>query len=73
MGKVLLFLVIAFIVFLAVKGASRGRKRGPGGQGRKPESMVACARCRVNLPRSEALEADGSFYCSEEHRRLGTG
>ena len=73
MGKVLLFLVIAFVVFLAIKGASRARKGGPGGQGRKPESMVACARCRVNLPRSEALEADGSFYCSEEHRRLGTG
>ena len=72
-GKVLLFLIIAFVVFLAIKGASRGRRRGAEGQGGKPESMVACSRCRVNLPRSEALEADGRFYCSEEHRRLGTG
>ena len=73
-GKVLLFLIIALVIFVAIKAASRGRRRGAKGQGRKPaESMVACARCRVNLPRSEALEADGRFYCSEEHRRLGTG
>ena len=72
-GKIVLFLIIAFIVYLAIKGASRGRRQGPGGEVRKPESMVACARCRVNLPRSEALEADGHFYCSEEHRRLGSG
>ena len=73
MGKIILFLIIAFIVYVGFKGASRGRRQEPGGEGKKPESMVACARCRVNLPRSEALEADGRFYCSEEHRRLGAG
>jgi len=36
-----------------------------------PERMVACARCGVHLPESEALEGDGGRFCSEEHRRLG--
>jgi len=37
------------------------------------EPMVPCAHCGVNLPRSEALEAAGRFFCSEEHRRLNAG
>jgi uncharacterized protein len=34
--------------------------------------MVACAHCGLNLPRSEALEGPDGFYCSEEHRRIGS-
>jgi uncharacterized protein len=34
--------------------------------------MVGCRQCGVHLPISEAIEADGNFYCSEEHRRLFT-
>jgi uncharacterized protein len=33
--------------------------------------LVACARCGLNLPRTEAREAGGALYCSEEHARLG--
>jgi uncharacterized protein len=36
------------------------------------EPMVPCARCGVNVPRSEALEISGRFFCSEEHRRAGS-
>ena len=40
-----------------------------------PQDMVACARCGLHLPRSEAL-ADGPggsapFYCSAAHRQSG--
>jgi uncharacterized protein len=35
--------------------------------------MVACSHCGLNLPRSEALEQSGQFFCSEEHRRIGSG
>ena len=27
--------------------------------------MVACARCGVNMPRSEAKEEDGKFTCRD--------
>ena len=70
MGKIILFLVLAFVAYVVIKGAVRRRRRPTAGD-RPPEHMVACRRCGVNLPWSEALEEDGRFYCSEEHRRLG--
>ena len=73
MGKIILFLILAFVAYVVIKGAMR---RGPppsAGDARPPEHMVACTHCGVNLPRSEALEDGGHFYCSEEHRRLGVG
>jgi uncharacterized protein len=33
--------------------------------------LVSCAHCGVHLPRSEAREAGGLLYCSDEHARLG--
>jgi len=35
------------------------------------EDMVACARCGVNLPRSDAQEAAGAFYCRDNPRCTG--
>lgn len=67
MGKIILFLVLALVVYLVIKGAAR-RSRPPPAAETPPEHMVACEQCRVNLPRSEALEDRGRFYCSEEHR-----
>jgi uncharacterized protein len=32
--------------------------------------MVDCSQCGVHLPVSEALEAKGRYFCSDEHRRL---
>ena len=71
MSKFLLLAVGIVVIYLVVKGLARKRReraRTPPG-----EQMVPCAHCRVNLPRSEATEAAGRFYCSEEHRRLGAG
>ena len=72
MGKIILFLVLALVVYVVVKGAAR-RNRQSSAAERPPEHMVACAHCKVNLPESEAIEDRGTFYCSEEHRRLGVG
>ncbi len=49
-------------------------RRGPGGGETRPapgagEDMVRCAHCGVNLPRSESITTQGSFYCSPEHQR----
>jgi len=54
-----------------------GRKRRPNDPPQrrtatgKGEAMVTCAYCRLHIPESEAIVADGRHYCSAEHRRLG--
>lgn len=76
MGKIILFLVLAAAAYLIIRGAMRARRassRPEDRAGKPAESMKACARCGVNVPSSEALEADGRYYCSDEHRRLGSG
>ena len=35
------------------------------------EDMVVCASCGVNLPRSDAREAAGTFYCKDNPRCTG--
>lgn len=74
MGKIIFVLILAVVAYLLIRGATR-TKRGDTPADRHAETpvenMKACARCGVNLPRSEALEADGHYFCSEEHRRLG--
>lgn len=73
LSKLLLFILIAAVIYVLIKSAARKRDAGTGPAGpATPESMVPCAHCGVNLPRSEALEVRGRFYCSEEHRRLGS-
>ena len=72
MGKILFLLVLALIAYVAIKALLRPRNRNRG-RDAPAEDMVACEHCGVNLPRSEALEAGGRYYCSEDHRRLGAG
>lgn len=36
------------------------------------EQMVPCAHCGLHVPESEGLRGPGGFFCSEEHRRLGS-
>ena len=76
MGRIVLLLIIGFLIWLAFRGFFRvqTRKRADiPAKSTRGEDMVACSRCGVNLPRSEALESGGRFFCSEEHRQLGNG
>lgn len=73
MSKLILLLFLGLLAYLVLKGLQRAAARR-GEQAKRPqaaERMVACARCGVHLPESEAIEGDGGRFCSEEHRRLG--
>jgi len=70
------WLVLAVAVFAAIWLLRRSRARREDGRAsaerQGPQAaLVRCAHCDVHLPRGEALEHAGHFYCSEEHRRLG--
>ena len=67
MAPILLLLYIAFLVYLAFRGFLRAQTRRkaepPVARTAKGEDMVSCARCGVNLPRSEAREEAGRLVC----------
>jgi uncharacterized protein len=72
MGKILLFALLALVVYLVLRSRTgEARRRDPGAA--PAEDMVACARCGINVPRSEAIESRGLLFCSDEHRSLGPG
>lgn len=65
-------LVLAVIAFAIGLWRSRRRQQAapakPGhGRLAPPQDMVECAHCGLHLPRSEAVEAAGSSYCSAQH------
>ena len=70
MGRVVLLLIIGFVVYLAFRGFFRVQTRGanPPARSVKGEEMVACARCGVHLPRSDALNEAGLYYCQDNPR-----
>jgi uncharacterized protein len=69
LGKILLLLVIGLVVYLMFKSYARNKSVRPTAA-QAPENMVRCAHCGINLPRSEAILADGETFCSAEHQRL---
>jgi len=76
MGRLIFIAVIVFAVVWLLKRAVAGppseRGEGDAGNAGAPQGeLVTCAHCALNLPRAEARDAGGRFYCSDEHRRLG--
>jgi uncharacterized protein len=67
LARVLVFLLIGFVVWLLLRGYLGRKARDEGRTTAAPasEDMVACARCGVNMPRSEALEEGGRFICRD--------
>lgn len=69
MARILLLLVIGFLIYLVFRALFRraGKKdeeRPPAPTSAQGEDMVACARCGVNVPRSETREMDGGRVCA---------
>lgn len=66
LARILLLLAIGFVIWLLFRGFFKAQVKEvarPDAGG--VEDMVACARCGVNMPRSEAREEQGKFTCSD--------
>ncbi|MGZ5033653.1 MAG: PP0621 family protein [Usitatibacter sp.] len=76
MGRILLLVIIAFLVWGLFRGFLRlnvrGKGEAPAARSAEVEDMVACARCGVNMPRSEARVEDGAFYCRDNPRCIAS-
>jgi uncharacterized protein len=73
LGRILLLVIIGFLIWLLFRGFFRSQVKKdapPPSTTVKGEDMVTCARCGVNLPRSEATEADGLPVCRDNPKCL---
>jgi uncharacterized protein len=75
LGRLLFFVLIAVLVFWAIRSYRRGlKKRQEEAQKESPsiesEDMVRCTHCGVHLPKSESILSEDKFFCSDEHRHL---
>lgn len=81
MGRVLvLLLIVVGLTWWWLARAARVRRDAtrrdnkPGGPASTmPQAMVRCVHCGLHLPRADALADGERLFCSEDHRRLGTG
>lgn len=72
MARILLLLIIGFAIYLLFRGFFRSQVRRDEEEAARPpaatsprgEDMVTCARCGVNLPRSESREEGGRLVCA---------
>lgn len=67
MGKIILLLVIAFLIYLVLRGFFRSQVKKdapPPSTTVQGEDMVQCAKCGVNLPRGETREEAGRLVCA---------
>jgi len=67
MARLLLWILLAAFAYLVVRSWSRAGARRMDANDKPSEPIVACASCGLNVPRSEAHEHDGNWYCSREH------
>lgn len=69
MARVLLLIIIGFLIIAAFRGFFRSQVRSsPAAKSEAVEDMVACARCGVNQPRSEAVFESGEYHCKDNPR-----
>lgn len=71
MGKIIVWLILIFVVLLALRliGLRNARvRRGPAAPATGASAgapMVRCVRCGVFLPRAEAAAVSGGYACAE--------
>jgi uncharacterized protein len=65
-ARIVLLIVIVAILYLLFRGFFRAQVKKdapPPATTSAGEDMIKCARCGVNLPRSEAHTVDGKLVC----------
>lgn len=69
--KYLVILVVLVLVYAWLRRQRPGTPPPPPKQAPlpAPQNMVACARCGVHLPGTEALTRGQRSYCCIEHQR----
>lgn len=73
MSRLILFLLIAYVIYSLLKSYVVSRKikpRRPEQRGGDEEEMVFDPQCQSYLPKKDAISRGGKFFCSEECANL---
>ncbi|MBU1237475.1 MAG: hypothetical protein KJ788_11815 [Gammaproteobacteria bacterium] len=70
MSKLILFLLVAVIVYVWLKRSRSTARPSHSSDATKAETMVSCAYCGLHVPKGECVSSGDRCYCGEEHRRL---
>ncbi len=69
MARILLLIVIGLLIAASFRGFFRASTRQvPEAKTESGEDMVSCARCGVNMPRSEAVKEGDAYHCKDNPR-----
>ncbi len=73
MGRLILLTLAVLALIWLVRGALKG-PRPPGGSSSAGDGeLVRCAHCGLHLPKGDARNVGGRYFCCDEHARSGPG
>jgi uncharacterized protein len=61
--------VIWLVVYIARRFLQNRATEKKHSQTRQIGNMVRCETCGLHIPDTEAIKANGHYYCCEEHRK----
>lgn len=64
LGTLAVYIVLNLLI--AIFQAPRRKSKKP----LKNDPLVPCQYCQSYIPRSEAIQKHGCYYCCEEHQRM---
>jgi len=70
MAKLIIIAIAIWLVITILKRYSKGVDQSDSTTRQNKangETMVQCAHCGVHLPKSESLQSNGQFFCSQAH------
>jgi hypothetical protein len=71
--KLLIWFFLAWLVISGIRKFMRGAARPSPRATPRSEEMVRCVSCGLNVPKAEAVAAEGGWACSAEHARVAHG
>lgn len=66
--RYILLIIAIWLGVLIVRHFWRQRQPKASDRQLPEQDMVRCAQCGLHLPKEDAVQAEGAFYCSDRHR-----
>lgn len=67
MSRLIFIILIIVLVYWLFKSYRKNLPKQD--EPAKPQDMVSCAHCGINLPKSEGVFVDGKYFCCAAHSR----